>query len=422
MDQTGTAVAPGAPAYRRPRAPAALRWLNAAGRRYGHDGADWVRIDADELIARAERGTGLSDWGDEPLHEPLQVLCRSFEHDAGLNLGGRIVVRNYLTRLLSNRLRMQRDFRAHPQILDVEIRRPVFIVGLPRTGSTLLQRLLARDPQVRSLQTWEMLFPSPPPEEASYSTDPRIRRTAFRLGLLAWGAPDFVTAHELAVGEPEECVGLLQTTLVSSAYELMNELEGYRAWFAGQDLTAPYRYYKRQLQLLAWRMPRDHWVLKCPVHLFGVEALLKVFPDARLIQTHRDPVSVMPSVCSLFSVVQTLISDHADPRVLGKDWLERWARGCDDVMALRARGAEPHFIDVAYKRMISEPFTVVRELYEGDGRALSAEAEAAMRAWLGRNPQHKHGQHRYRLEDYGLSAAAVNQRFARYRERFAHWL
>ncbi|MDB5968160.1 MAG: hypothetical protein JWQ90_610 [Hydrocarboniphaga sp.] len=408
--------------YRAPHAPVLLKGLNAAGRAWGRDGAAWVRLDTDDLIRRAQASTGLSDWGDEPLREPLEVLCHSFENDARLNLGGRIVVRNYLKRLLENRLRMQRDFTQHPEILDVEIHRPVFIVGLPRTGSTLLQRLLARDPAVRSLATWEMIFPSPPPDDASIATDPRIARAAFRIKMMNWGAPDFVTAHELVVDEPEECVGLLMTTLISNAYELMNDLSGYRSWFGQQDQRGSYRYFKRQLQLLGWRRPRDHWVLKCPVHLFGIKALLDVFPDATLVQTHRDPVSVMPSVCSLFSVVQTLLSDYADPRLLGSDWVERWAQGCDDASTLRAAGAEPRFVDVAYKQMISDPFVAVRDIYAARGETFTPEAEAAMRRWLAGNPQHKHGKHQYRLEDYGLTADQVNTRFASYRERFAAYL
>lgn len=411
-----------ASAYRPPHQPWGLRAINAVGRRLARDGAGWIDISPAALMARAERETGLRDWGPENFREALDVLTRSLDQDARMNLGGRFVVRGFLTRLLSNRLKLQRDLTLHPQIRDVEIRRPVFIVGLPRTGSTLLQRLLARDPAVRSLQTWEMMFPSPPPEEATYASDPRIRKAASRLKLLDWAAPEFVMAHELAVNEPEECVSLLQGTLVTHAFELMNELSGYRAWFEQQDLRESYRYYKLQLQALSFNIRRDHWVLKCPVHTPGLDALMEVFPDAMVIQTHRDPVSVMPSVCSLFSVVQTALSDHADPRVLGVDWLGRWAGACEAAMAARARHGEHRAFDVAYKDMISDPFAVVRKVYDWYGQPYTPEAEAAMRAWLAGNPQHKHGKHRYRLEDYGLDAAQVQAGFARYQERFAAYL
>lgn len=407
---------------RRPRAPAPLRLANWLGRRFGRDGASWVELSPQQLIRRAETLTGLSDWGPEPLLEPLTALCTSLENEARPNLVGRMIMRQFLGRILEYRLRMQRDFSAHPEILDVEIRRPVFIVGLPRTGSTLLQRLLARDPAVRWLATWEMMFPSPPPDDATVAHDPRIRIADRRLKSLNWAAPDFVMAHELAAGEPEECISLLQATLVSNAYELMTELESYRRWFQQQSLVDPYRYYKRELQLLAWKRPRDHWVLKCPVHLFGIDAILEVFPDATLIQTHRDPVSVMPSVCSLFSVVQNLLSDHARTHELGPEWCRRWAEACDAAIDARARGAEAHFIDIAYKDTVRDPIGVVRGIYERRGEALTPAAEAAMLAWMGGNPQHKHGKHVYRLEDYALTEAMVRERFARYYERFAAYL
>ncbi len=408
--------------YRRPRTPAPIRALNWLGRSVGRDGAAWIKIDPQQLIQQAEKTTGLRDWGKEPLMEPLSVLCASLNNEARPNVVGRMVMRQFLGRILEYRLLMQRDFAQHPEILDVEIRRPVFITGLPRTGSTLLQRLMARDPDVRWLATWEMMFPSPPPDDATVATDPRIKLADRRLKMLNWAAPDFVMAHELAVGEPEECISLLQSTLVSNAYELMNELAGYRAWFKEQDLADPYRYYKRQLQLLAWKRPRDHWVLKCPVHLFALDAILEVFPDATIIQTHRDPVTVMPSVCSLFSVVQTLLSDYADPRVLGKEWLDRWAQACDDAIDLRARVGDERFIDIAYKETVRNPIATVRSIYERRDEPFTPAAEAAMQGWMQQNPQHKHGKHVYRLEDYGLNESMVRQRFGRYREHFAAYI
>lgn len=400
-----------------PHTPWPLRALNGFGRTFG--GKSWVGLSADALIERAERTTGLSNWGGADIRTPLSVLVKSFDEDAGLNLGGRIVVRAYLHRLLCNRLKIENDIALHPDIESVEIRRPVFIVGLPRTGSTLLQRLLSRDPQVRSLQTWEMMFPSPPPEQASYASDPRIAEAARRLKVLMWAAPDFVAAHELAVGEPEECVGLLQTSLVTNAFELMTELRGYRDWYRQQDPRIAYRYYKRQLKHLQWRMARDHWVLKCPVHLFGLEALLQEFPDAIIVQTHREPVSVMPSVCSLFSVVQVLLCESADTHGLAADWVLRWARACDEAIALRERYPSAQFVDVSYRALITEPEATVAQLYAECGYSLSDAAIEAMRAWRAGNPQHKHGKHRYTLEQFGLTAEQVNAEFAHYTARFA---
>lgn len=372
----------------------------------------------------AERKTGLSDWGTESqdFRPGLNALMESLEHDAELNTLGRVMMRSYVQRLLENRLKIARDLREHAEIHKVEIRRPLFIVGFPRTGSTLLQRLLARDPGVRSLQTWEMMLPSPPPETASYASDPRIKISDRRVKALNWMAPEFAIAHELVAGEPEECVSLLQTSLVNSSFELMARIPGYRRWLLEQDQHAPYRYYRQQLQLLQWKHPKDHWVLKSPFHLLGIEALMDVFPDAVIVQTHRDPARVMPSLCSLFNVMHQLTSDQADPKQLGPSMLELLGWADDRAIDLRERIGDERFFDVSYRDLVSDPFETVRSIYTRFGYSLSAEAVTAMQAWHRENQQHKHGVHRYSLEMFGLSTEMVERRFARYNARFKDYL
>lgn len=394
--------------------PLAIRALNALGRIGGARPA----LDSQALIRRAERATGLSDWGAYRFREGLDALTASLRDEARLNTIGRVMLREYLHRILSNRLKIERDLREHPQIREVAIRRPLFIVGLPRTGSTLLQRLLARDPGVRSLQTWEMMFPSPPPESATYDTDPRIRQTARRLQTLDWMAPDFATAHELIAGEPEECISLLQNTLTTAAFELMARIPSYEAWFDRQDLRPAYADYRTQLQHLQWRHQKDHWVLKSPFHLYGIGALLEVFPDAVIVQTHRDPAEVLPSLCSLFSVMHTLTSDATDLRQLGPHCLQRIGSVNDRAISLRERVGNHRFFDVSYRQLVTDPFSVVEQIYARFDYTLSEPALAAMRGWRQANPQHKRGQHRYTLEEFGLTAAAVDRGFANYSERF----
>ncbi|MDB5969793.1 MAG: hypothetical protein JWQ90_2243 [Hydrocarboniphaga sp.] len=398
---------------RSPR-PLAIRLLN----RIGRSAPSAPSLDPAALIARAERATGLSDWGDYDFREGLQVLTRSLAQDSQLNTIGRVLLREYLHRTLSNRLLLRRDLLAHPEILDVEVRRPLFIVGLPRTGSTMLQRLLARDPAVRSLQTWEMFHPSPPPEAATYLSDPRIKQTARRLKSLDWMAPDFATAHELVAGEPEECVGLLQATMKTAAYELMARIPSYERWFDQQDLRAAYADYRVQLQHLQWRHPKDHWVLKSPFHIYGLEALLDTFPDAVIVQTHRDPAQVMPSLCSLFSVMHTLTSDNAPLQELGPNILSRISGVNDRTIELRERIGDARFADVGYRAMVADPLKAIGEIYERFGYGFTPQAQQAMLSWKDANPQHKRGRHQYTLEQFGLTEAAVDRQFARYRERF----
>lgn len=397
--------------------PLLLRMLNRVGRT-----AAKPSLDADALIARAERATGLRDWGDYEFREGLKVLTRSLEQEAQLNTIGRLMLRDYLHRTISNRLLLRRDLLAHPQIREVEVKRPLFIVGLPRTGSTMLQRMLARDPAVRSLQTWEMMHPSPPPEAASYQTDPRIKQVERRLKTLDWMAPDFATAHELVAGEPEECVGLLQTTMQTAAFELMARVPSYEQWFDRQDLRGAYADYKAQLQHLQWQHPKDHWVLKSPFHIFGLEALLATFPDAVIVQTHRDPAQVLPSLCSLYSVMHTLTSDHASMTELGPHTLTRISAVNDRTIDLRERIGDARFADVGYRALVSDPLKTIGEIYERFGYDFTPAAQQAMRDWKDANPQHKRGKHQYTLAQFGLTEAAVDRQFARYKERFQQHL
>ncbi|MEC9357021.1 MAG: sulfotransferase [Pseudomonadota bacterium] len=399
--------------------PLPVRMLNAAGHRLGNS---WIGLDPDDMVARAERSTRLSDWGEDKFRDALDRLLESARSEARLNAMGRLMIRNYVGRILENRLKVERDLKAYPSILSEEIRRPVFIVGLPRTGSTLLQRLLARDPAVRSLQTWETMYPSPPPEPSTYDCDPRIPLTDKRLKMLDWLAPGFAAAHELVAGEPEECVGLLQTSLKSYCFDLFGDFASYRSWLDEDDQRATYAYYRKLLQLLQWGYPKDHWVLKSPFHLWGLDALLETFPDAIIVQTHREPVQVTPSLCSLLSVTHRLCSDSAQPEAMGPIWLERLAAAMETVMNARERVGEDRFVDISYRRLAASPVKVASELNDRFGFALSSTAVTAMRAWLGSNQQHKRGVHHYTLESFGLDARRVNQAFARYRKRFADYL
>lgn len=375
-------------------------------------------------MQRAMRATGLSDWGDtlQDFRPGLARLMQSLDGESELNFIGRLMMRDYVQRLLVNRLKIARDLKQYPDIERVEIRRPLFIVGFPRTGSTLLQRLLARDPAARSLQAWEMMLPSPPPEAATYASDPRIKLADRRLRMLDWMAPEFSVAHEVVAGEPEECVSLLQTTLTSSCFELMARMPSYRDWLRTQDQTQPYRYYQRQLQLLQYRNARQHWVLKSPFHLLAIDALMQVFPDAVIVQTHRAPERVLPSLCSLFNAMHQLTSDRTDPRQLGSSMIELLAEANAHLDAAREKYPAERFMDVPYQGLVDDPVGTVRSIYTRFGYPLGDAALGQMQAWHGSNPQHRRGVHQYSLEQFGLTPADVERRFADYRRRYAAYL
>lgn len=399
--------------------PWPLHLMNRVGRLAGN-GRSLMPLDPAVLMQAAERSTGLMDWGGSDIRPALQRLLAAFNDEAGLNTIGRMMLNDGMRRFLSNRLKMERDWTLHPDLLNAPVARPIFIIGLPRTGSTLLQRLLARAPGARALHTWEMMEPSAPPPRALGDT--RIALARARLQFLEWAAPDFMVAHEVKVGEPEECVTLLQNSLVTDAFELMGNIPSYRDWVGGQNMDGVYAYYRRQLQLLQAQRPAGHWVLKSPFHQLGLDSVLRLFPDALIVQTHRDPVKVVPSWCSLFSAMHTLTSVRVDCAEIGRQRLQRLAETSERCIAVRAQHGAERFVDIAFNTLMEDPIAAVRQIHARAGLPLDAATEQTMQSWLLDNRQHKLGVHRYTLEAFGLDEIKVSRAMRAYRQRFAGML
>jgi hypothetical protein len=398
--------------------PLPVRALNAAGGILRALGWEAIALSETSLLDRARRETGLSDFGDEGFREGLRVLLESYERDASLHTLGRLRARNDCTRLLSSALRIQRDLKRHPEILDERIRQPIFILGLPRTGTTLLHNLLAADPAHRSLRTWECLRPSPPPDASTLESDPRRAEAERGLASLAKLAPELAAIHKVEAAGPAECVALLRISFRTMAFETSYHVPGYSEWLDRQDMRPVYATYREVLQLLQWRCPGERWSLKSPAHLFALDALLEHFPDACIVQTHRDPSVAIASQCSLVAVLRAVSSDAVDPHAIGRDVPERFARGMERAMTVRETADPTRFYDVHYRDLLVDPLGVVRALYRNFGLELSDEAARRQRAWLAANPQGKHGSHQYAPEDFGLDAATQSRRWAAYRDRF----
>ena len=378
------------------------------------------------LMEAASRKTGLSDWGDNDFREPLKVLLQSYEADAHLNTVGRLITRRNLIEKLANRLLIRDVLKRHPEIEQVPIRRPVFIVGLPRTGTTMLHRLLAQDPETRTLQFWELLTPSPPPDRQSYETDPRRKQVRRGMNLYSWflfsreGYGQRAAIHYTRHDSPEECIPLFMNALKAGMFAVHARLTRYAIWLQNQDMEDAYKYYRKQLQILLWRFSAERLVLKSPMHLSNLDALLKVFPDARLIWTHREPVRIIPSSCNLCAMVRQIRSDHLDLEEIGHSALLRLAHALDRGMQVRDEDDnQKRYLDLSYHETIKNPIRAVRKIYEFLGDDLSPLAEGQIRRWLGRNPKNKHGVHRYDLKMFGLKTDEVNHLFKAYHERFA---
>ena len=340
--------------------------------------------------------------------------------EARLNPMGRLATRHDLIRLLVNRLRMEEDRKRNPGIAAQETRRPIIITGLPRTGTTLLHALLALDPANRVPLTWETVYPSPPPEAATYRTD---RRIGVVNGQIRWFhrlVKGFNRIHPVDAQLPEECLVIFSHSFLSYQFETTHRLPSYLDWLEGQDLRPAYQAHRRFLQHLQWRCPGERWVLKAPAHMFDFGAMFSTYPDACVVMTHRDPNQVTASNASLTATLRSAFSDEIDPLEVGPECSRRWAEAITRAMRFRDQGGVPaeRFLDLLYLDLVADPIRAVRTVYAHFDLPFPQGLEEAVRAFLQRNPKDRFGAHRYSLEQFGMNVAEETQRYAAYRERF----
>ena len=340
--------------------PFTVRFVNGLGFKLNRLGLSRADLSRDRLMAAAIKETGLSDFGSDDFVTPLDVLVDGYEKDAGLSFLGRLIVRQTIVRLLSNRLKVQRDFTNHPEILKQTVPRPLFVLGLPRTGTTLLFNLLAQDPHARVPLWWELFHPSPPPESVTRETDPRIA-TADRANRFANHIfPMLRSTHATTARSPEECIFIFQMAFSTPFFALTHHMPTYGRWLMQCGMVPAYHYYRSVLQLLQWRTPSVHWTLKSPHHLFHLDALLKVFPDACIIFTHRDVAKTLGSTCSMLAILRRVNSRNTDLARLGSTVLEFLATGVDRAMAVREQADANRFYDLDYRDLMTDPTGQVR--------------------------------------------------------------
>ncbi len=380
----------------------------------------------DDLHASAIRLTGLDDFGADDYRDGLAVLLESYASDEDLTPLGSKMSRVFLRGALVARLLSEAAWRRYPEHAAVGIDRPVFVTGLPRTGTTALHRLLTADPAHQGLELWLTQAPQPRPPRESWAADPVFAQIQAAYSQHHVEHPEFMGVHYIAADQVEECWQLLRQSMRSISFECLAHLPTYSAWLAGQDWTGAYRRHRRNLQLIGLPADGQRWVLKNPSHLFALEELLAVYPDALVIQTHRAPRVAIASACSLAAHATEGWSRTFAGEVIGRDQLELWARGLEHFTAVRARYDQARFCDVRYEDFVADPIGTVESVYGYFGLPLSGAAADAMRAVqaegaadggaAGQTGPQGHGSapvHRYALADFGLTSEQVDERFGR---------
>jgi LPS sulfotransferase NodH len=370
----------------------------------------------EELVDKATSLTGLTDFGDDDYSDGLAALHASFAADAGLTEAGQKAARGMLRGALMARLLSEAGFAQYPSYADVPVQRPVFVTGLPRTGTTFLHRLLVADPGHQGLEMWLAEAPQPRPPRSEWDANPAYQYIAAGVARHQAAHPAFGAVHEVGADQVEECWQLLRQSFRSVSYECLYHLPSYSSWLSGQDWVRPYRRHRRNLQLLGLHEAGKRWVLKNPSHLFTLDALMTVYPDALVIVTHRPPRTAIASMCSLAAQASDGWSPVFEGAVIGRDQLETWARGLSLFNAARSRYPAAQFYDVAYDDLVASPLDIVEQVYERLEVSLSGAAADAMRELVpGRTAEGPRSVHRYTLADFGLTGEEIDERFADYR-------
>jgi hypothetical protein len=370
----------------------------------------------DALVEEAIKATGLDRFDSESFREGLGILV-SDANKAGLSEGGHARMHSSIVDLLAGRLKTTAYLDSRPELLDRPIERPVFVFGVPRTGTTLLSNLLACDPARRSPLTWEIDDPVPPATSATLKTDPRaIARLEQEKAMLA-ARPDMGKYYRNSAVYPNECIFFMAHDFKALALESRGKLPNYRDWLFSTDMSSAYEYHKRFLQLLQADAP-GVWNLKMPSHSLWLDTIKKTYPDARFIWTHRDPFTAMGSFCSIISLAHMGFIGHVDTEWLGENCTYQAVEHANRIMDFRDREGEDCMVDVHYADLLADPIGTMRRLYAALGDEFTPEVEAGMQAWLDANPQGKFGKHEYNLEKYGISVDGLAPKFDRYLSRY----
>ncbi len=372
----------------------------------------------DEIIAAASAQTGLADIGDPAILDGLSRILAGYAQEARFTERGMQMAHADLVTNLSIRMKVEAWLKDHPQLLDAPIEKPLFVFGLPRTGTTLMINLLHADPARRSFLRWEAYDPTPPPRPEELHAGPRYQAMEDKTAMALEYMPHIAAIHFEHADSPTECQFLMTPSFTAQVYEAQADIPSYRRWLLHEaDYLPAFRFHKRFLQMLQ-HYAGGQWTLKNPWHPLFLDTLTQVYPDARLVMTHRDPAEVVGSCCSLIKYVRAVYSDDVDLKGIGASFMDTFEVMIARAKAFKASRGADAIHDVQYAETVRDPIGTVRRIYDRFGDAFTPAAETAMQGYLADNAQGKHGKHHYDLAEFGLSAESVRERFKSYIEDY----
>jgi hypothetical protein len=395
-----------------------LRALNQVGARLSRFGVTLPSLEPSSVVAAAVKAAGSTDLGSDSYREPLEVFLESCGREADLTTFGRLLIAKMTASALANRIALHRWSLDHPEVHSERIDSPWVIVGLPRTGTSVLSMLLGLDPMARPLLQWEAAHPIPPPTLEESAEDPRIAQTAKELDGLMKLNPPLKAMHPFGATLAQECVSLFLYDMRTLALEIQAHVPTYARWLESADMAPAYAQHRLALQTLQSRQPTDRWILKTPNHLWHLEALLAAYPDARIIWTHRDPGPVITSLASLANAGQRPLTSRTDPRPTAEEWKRKCAFALGSAVAFDEKSEPGWCQHLHYESLMADPLETVRGLYKHFGSEVSDLHARRMEAFLEHRPKDAFGHHRYDPADFGWTYEGLAEEFRDYTDRY----
>ena len=375
------------------------------------------------ILNAARDSTGLDNWGSNNFLEGMRELLNSSIKEAKLHFFGRQFLQKGCIRAVKDRIRLQKAFQKNQEILNTPIEKPVFVLGLPRTGTTFLQNLLFQDDHFRHLHYWEQVAVGPQPTHENLQDNYIIKSCVSFVENLKTIAPEFFIAHEINPYGPEECNGLMERNFTSIIYFMFRNIPSYIDWFQTHDMTETYDYHKQQLQFLGYHFKKKQWVLKAPVHLFFLKYLFKTYPDARILHLHRDPLELVPSMASLVVISRQIHSNHVDAEETADQILDWVRKIITNSIAFRNEHGSDRFLDLSYNELVRDPMNTLNQIYKWLGVNINNEIQSNISSWLENSKRKRVGKaHHYSLEQFNLTEKIIQNEFSHYYDRYAYYI